>query len=292
LLNDQVGFLALGQIPLRLDDRLSDGLNVLGTRSAAQFSKDLFGQQQIDVVAAEMGVAVGGEHLEDTVFHPQYRDVEGPAAKIVHGDDASMALVQPVGERRRGRLVDDPQDLETGDASRVAGGSPLRVVEVRRHGDHRTIDIRVDVPLGREILFGAALELSEDECGDLRRREFPVAQTDSHDSGRVSSDFEGKLARFIPHIVEALAHEAFDGVHRAPRLRHQPALCFAADVDGAVRRYGYDRRKQSIAGTIANHDRSTILDDRHEAVRRAQVDADYLAHAVNSLAIPSRRLLM
>jgi hypothetical protein len=61
----------------------------------------------IEVVAAEEGVAVGGQHLEDAVGDAQDRAVEGAAAEVVDGDGAVAALVQAIGERGGGRLVDD-----------------------------------------------------------------------------------------------------------------------------------------------------------------------------------------
>src|SRR5439155_33313 len=66
----------------------------------------------VEVVATEVGVAVGREHLEDAVLHAQDRDVEGPAAEVVDGDDALLEAMEPIGERRRGRLVDDAHDVE------------------------------------------------------------------------------------------------------------------------------------------------------------------------------------
>ena len=123
-------------------------------------------QQVVDVVAAEMGVAVGGEHLEDAVVQPQDGDVEGAAAQVVDGDHAVFALVEPVGERRGGRLVDQPQHFEARDAAGVLGGLALRVVEVGRHGDDGLRDWLA------EIGFGVLLELPQ----HLRRRS-PAAST-------------------------------------------------------------------------------------------------------------------
>ncbi len=92
-------------------------------------------QAVVDVVAAQMRVAVGGEDFEDAFLQFEDRDVEGAAAEIVDGDDAFLALVESVGERGGGGLVDQPQHFETGDASGVARGLSLRVVEVRGDRD-------------------------------------------------------------------------------------------------------------------------------------------------------------
>ncbi len=75
-------------------------------------------QQVVNVVATEMRVAVGGDDLEDSVVQFQDRDVEGAAAQIVDCDD-SILLVEAVGERRGGRLVDQTKHFETGDAAGV-----------------------------------------------------------------------------------------------------------------------------------------------------------------------------
>ena len=69
----------------------------------------------VEVVAAEVRVAVGGLDLEDAVAQLQDRDVERAAAQVVHGDGLVLLLVQAVGERRGGRLVDDSQDFEARD---------------------------------------------------------------------------------------------------------------------------------------------------------------------------------
>ena len=95
-----------------------------------------------------MRVAVGGQHFEDAVVQLQDGDVERAAAEVVHGDDAVLALVQSVGERCRGRFVDQAQNFQTRDAAGVLGGLALRVVEIRRHRDHRLRDRLAEVRFG------------------------------------------------------------------------------------------------------------------------------------------------
>ena len=73
----------------------------------------------IEVVAAQMRVAVGRLDLDDALADFEDRDVEGAAAEVVDGDRLVLLLVEPVGQRRRGRLVDDAHHLEAGNLARL-----------------------------------------------------------------------------------------------------------------------------------------------------------------------------
>ena len=86
---------------------------------APPLEQQQLGERAIEVVAAERGVAAGRLHLEHAAGQLQDRDVEGAAAEIVDGEGPFRLLVEPVGERRRRRLVQQPQHLEPGDAARV-----------------------------------------------------------------------------------------------------------------------------------------------------------------------------
>ena len=119
----------------------------------------------VPVVAAELGVAVGGLDLEHAVADLEDRHVERAAAEVEHEDRLVGALlVEAVGERGRGGLVDDAQHLEAGDLARLLGGGALGVVEVRGHGDDGLGDGVAQVGLG------VALELHERAGRDLLRR--------------------------------------------------------------------------------------------------------------------------
>ena len=116
----------------------------------------------VEVLAAEVGVAVRGQDVEDAVAELEDGDVERPAAEVVDGGQAVLLGVQAVGEAGGRRLVDDALDVEPADRGRVLGGLPLGVVEMGRDRDDR---------LGHRLPeegLGAGFEVAQDHRGDLR----------------------------------------------------------------------------------------------------------------------------
>ena len=97
-----------------------------------EFVGQIIDQPHVEIFAAEEGVAVGRLHLEHAVADFENGNIEGAAAKVIDRDGAGLALVEPIGERGRGRLVDDAQHFEAGDLAGVLGGLALRVVEISR----------------------------------------------------------------------------------------------------------------------------------------------------------------
>src|SRR3990172_108837 len=85
----------------------------------------------VEVVAAEVCVAVGRLDLDHALADLEDGDVEGTAAQVIHGDRLVLLLVEAIGQRRGGGLVDDTQHLEARDGAGVLGCLALAVVEIR-----------------------------------------------------------------------------------------------------------------------------------------------------------------
>ncbi len=150
-----------------------------------------------------MGIPVGRQDLEHTFGEIQNRDIVGAATKVIDGDLLVVLLVEAVGQRRRGRLVDDPEHLKAGDSPGIFGGGSLAVIEVGRNGDDRFID------LFAEVRFGIGLHLGENHRRDFRRAVPAVTHLNFDATIVRPADLIGNQLQITLHgrIIEATAHE-------------------------------------------------------------------------------------
>ena len=228
----------------------------------------------VEVVAAEVVVAVRGLHLEDALAELEDRDVERPAAEIPHEDRLVGLLLEAVGERSRGRLVDDPEDVEPGDLAGVLRRLALRVVEVGRDGDDR-VGHRL-----AEVGLGVGLQLLEDHRGDLRRRVLLAAGLDADVAVRALDDLVRDDLHLLVDLRVLAPHEALDREDRVQGVRDLLAFRRRADEALAVTRERDDGRRGAPALGVRDHGGLPALQDRHARVRRAEIDADRLCHIV------------
>ena len=231
----------------------------------------------IEIVTAKMRVAVGRLHLDDAFADLENRDVERAAAEVVDGDRFVLLLVEPVGQRRRGRLVDDAQDVEPGDLAGVLRRLPLRVVEVRRHGDDRVGHLLA------EVVLGCGLQLLKHHRGDLGRRILLAAHLDPriavvslHDRVRHARDLLRDLAVLA-------AHEALDRENRVLGVGDGLALGDLADQPLAFFGEADDGRRRASAFLVHDDGGLPAFHDRDDRVGRAEVDSNDFAHLFCSL---------
>ena len=274
-----LGFLDIREIVLRGNHGLADRLDVFGgSRATAALAQHQLHEEPIDVVATQMRVAVGGEHLEHAIFDLEDRDVERAAAKVVDRDDAAIAAIEAVGERCGCRLVHDAQHFEPGQPAGVARRRSLRVVEIGGHGDDGAIDFEIELTLLAEMIFRALFQFAKHERRDLRRRELTIVQPDADDASGFTANPERQQFRFVSDVINAAAHESLDRVDAPRRSRQQTSLRLAAHEEGPILAERHDRRHERIARRVANHLRHAVAHVRDEAVRRPEIDSYDITH--------------
>ena len=101
-----------------------------------EFLDDPIDDLLVEVIAAEVRIAIGGFHFDDAFTDFEDGNVEGAAAEVVNSDGFIFLFVQTVGECGSGRLVDDALDVESRDFAGLLGGLALRIVEISRDGDN------------------------------------------------------------------------------------------------------------------------------------------------------------
>mmetsp|Transcript_18981 Transcript_18981/g.40214 ORF Transcript_18981/g.40214 Transcript_18981/m.40214 type:complete len:233 (-) Transcript_18981:155-853(-) len=195
----------------------------------------------VEVLAAQVGVAGGGDHLEDAVVDGEERHVEGAAAQV-EDEDVLLArlLVEAIGDGGGGGLVDDAHHVEARDGAGVLSRLALRVVEVGGDRDNGVLHL-----LGEELL-GRLLHAAEHHSGDLLGRELLLGAVDLDLDDRLAVDIDN-VERPQLHVVlhggvrKTAADETLGVVHSVGRVERGLVLGRIADQalvvgEGDVRR--------------------------------------------------------
>jgi hypothetical protein len=124
---------------------------------------EVVNQTVVEVFTTQVSVTGSGLDLEDTLLNGKERNIEGTTTKIEDKDVALTLnlLVETVGNGSSGRLVDDSENVETGDETGILGSLTLRVVEVGGDGNNSVVNRLAEVRLS------SLTHLGEDHGGDL-----------------------------------------------------------------------------------------------------------------------------
>ena len=217
----------------------------------------------VEVIAAKVGIAVGGFHLEHAVSDFENGDIESSAAEVVDRDGFVFLLVQTVCQRCGGRLVDDAFDIKSGDSSGVLGRLSLRIVEVCRNRDDGFRD------LFAEIGFRVGFQFLKNHGGDFRRRIALVAGFDVGVAVFAFDHFIRNAGKLILHFRIFSAHESLDGENGVFRIRDSLTFCSLPDEPFTRFRKSYNGRSGIRALRIRNDLECGAVHDSHTTVCRS-----------------------
>ena len=225
----------------------------------------------VEVIAAQVRVAVGGFDLDDALAHFQNRNVKGAAAKVVHGNGLVLLLVQPVSQSGRRRLVHNALHAQPGNLARILGGLPLRVVEVRRNGDHRLGDRLAQVG------FGGGLQLLQNHRRNLLRGVFLALRHHAH-MVTLLNHLEGHHLHLVVDLVVTAAHEALDGVNGVFRVGNGLPLGHLTHQPLAALGEGDHGRSGARAFLVGDDFGFAAFQHSDARIRGSQIDSDNLSH--------------
>src|SRR4029077_13543241 len=100
--------LALGSLDGIEDTGLGDDVGrEIDVVLILEFFDDVLKEQLVEVVAAQLGVAVARQDFNNAFLGLNDRDVEGAAAEIIDKDAVQAGILRIVGKRGRGRLIEN-----------------------------------------------------------------------------------------------------------------------------------------------------------------------------------------
>mmetsp|Transcript_860 Transcript_860/g.2099 ORF Transcript_860/g.2099 Transcript_860/m.2099 type:complete len:714 (-) Transcript_860:79-2220(-) len=229
----------------------------------------------VEVIAAQVGVAAGGQDLKHAVSHLQDGHIKCAATQVKDQNGLIGLLLKAVGKRRGGGLVDDAQHLEASNLAGILGGLALAVVEVGRHRDDGLLDLVI------EELAGIVHQLAQYASADFLGGKLlaGVGALDLHIAVGILLHNVRNLRRLLLHLVHAAAHKALHGEESVGCVHHCLALGNLADQALASLAVGDNGGSCACALSVCDNSGLAALHGSHSGVGGAQVDAHNLLAA-------------
>ncbi|MNS80147.1 NAD-specific glutamate dehydrogenase [compost metagenome] len=231
----------------------------------AQRGHGVIRDQRVEIVAAQRGVAAGGNHFEDALRQAQDGDIERAAAQVVHGVHAFRGMIQAVGDGRRRGFIQQAQDVQARKPGRVARGLTLGVVEIRGHRDDGAHQVVA------QHVFRALTQHRQDLRGNLDRAQVALGRADAHHAGRVHEFI--RRARGAG-LFQRAAHEPLHRHHGVQRIFGLLRQGLAAGRDLAAGKIAHRRRQQGMALRVGQHFGNAAAHGGNQRIGSAQVDPD------------------
>ena len=166
----------------------------------------------VEILTTKVSVTSGSQDLENAVVDRQKRHIEGTTTKIVNNDLALVTgLIKTVSDSGGGGLVDNTEDVETGDSTGILGSLTLGVAEVGGNGNNGVGD-----RLAQEAL-GDLLHLTENHGGNLLGGEGL--------GGLVDVDLDLGLAILLDDLEGVVLDVLLNVLVIKLATNHTPAMC-------------------------------------------------------------------
>ena len=234
----------------------------------------------VKVIAAQVGVAVGGFNFEYAVTQFEDGYIECAAAEVEYGNFLIfLGFVKTIGKCCGGRLVDDTFYGKACDFAGFLGGLTLAVVEVGRYGDDCFGDAL------SEIIFGGFLHFLKNHCRDFLRRILASVYIDSRRVVVAANHFVGHALNLFLHFIIGFTHEAFDGVDGAFGVGDSLALGGIAHFALAAVDECYYRRCCVATFAVRYHYGVFAFENGYTRISGAEVYTNNLSHDCSVLAV-------
>ena len=245
---------------------------------ALELVDEVVDQTVVEVLTTQVSVTGSGLDLEDTLLDSQERNIEGTTTKI---EDQNVALtldllVKTVSNGSGSGLVDDTEDVETGNETGVLGSLTLRVVEVGGDSDDSVVDGATEVSLG------GLTHLDEDHGRDLLRGELLglTLEFNLDDGlGSLLDDLEGPVLHIglDLSILETATNETLGVEDSVVGVHGDLVLGGITDETLGVGETD-ERGSGAVTLVVGNDFNAVITEDTHTGVGGSQINTDGGSH--------------
>ena len=239
-----------------------------------EFVSEVSDQTVVKVFTTQVSVTSSGLDLKDTLLDGKERNIESTTTKIEDQDVAlaSDLLVKTVGNGSGSGLVDDTEDVETGNETGVLGSLTLGVVEVGGDSDDGVVDGATEVSLS------SLAHLGQDHGGDLLGGEGLGLALELNLNDRLASlvnDLEGEVLHVSLNLrVGELAADQTLGVENGVGRVHSDLILGGITNQTLGVGEGNEGGSGAVTLVVGNDIASVFTEDTDARVRRTQVDTD------------------
>ena len=209
-----------------------------------------------------MRVAIRSLHLDDAFANFEHRNIKRAAAKVVHGNRLVLALVEPVSQSRRRRLVDNSLYVEPCNLARIFRSLALRVIKVSRNRDDSLSHFLA------EIIFRRLLQFLQNHRRNLWRGVL-LPLRHNRDVVAVPLHLIRDHLQFFANLIKPASHKSLDRENRVLRIGNSLPLSDLPHKPFPSLGKSNHRRRSPPSFFIRYNLGLSTLHNRHAGVRSA-----------------------
>ena len=234
----------------------------------------------VEVVTAEVGIAIGRFNLKHTVAKLQNRDIEGTTTKVVHSNLHILAsLVKTVCQSSSSRLVDNTANFKTCNLASLFGCLTLRVAKICGNGNNCLRNG------GTEVILCGLFHLLENDSRNLLGGVFTAANLNHRNIVSTCHYIVGYAGYIFCHLAHLLAHKAFDGEDGVFGVGDSLTLCGVAHFTLAALGESHNRRGCAVTLAVGDNYGLVALHNCYTRVGCTQVNTNNLCHNLKNLVV-------
>ena len=171
----------------------------------------------IEIIPAQLGVAVGGFDVEHTVRDSKQRHIKSATTEVKHQHATNGAAIKAIGEGGSRGFVEDAFHGDARQSASVAGGLTLSVIEIGRNRNHRCFDGFA------QIGAGVIHQFADDAGYQLLRRVFPFRHWTGNTNltAIIGTNGVGDCKAAVLQFLPVTPDEALEIGERVARAQHQ-----------------------------------------------------------------------